>query len=119
MFGFPNGLKLFYGSLQLPPKTSLYSFVFTDVNGDHFYAECLRFYERISTEEFDLLFQEIFQLDLSNLDGDNTVRMNIQFFIVFNISYLMNCRNMYCLKLSLYIVQKLFVLYLVNLFIDQ
>ena len=75
MFGFPHGLKLHYGNRQRYPLPIFFTFVFTDYKGDHFYAECLRFYEIISSEEIKLIFDMLYDSSFPS-NTEKMVRFN-------------------------------------------
>eukprot|EP01035_Chromulina_nebulosa_P019425 gene19425-25303_t len=68
MFGFPQGLRLHYGSNQQYPLPVFFTFVFTDYKGDHFYAECLRFYENIDNNDVLKLFNDVYDVNINSID---------------------------------------------------
>lgn len=60
LFAFPSGMRLVYNSLNRFPLPVFFTLVFTDVNGDHLYAACLRFYEAIDARELSAVFRKIY-----------------------------------------------------------
>jgi hypothetical protein len=60
MFAFPNDLRLTYSSLNRFPLPVFFTFVFTDQNGAHLYAACLRFYEIVPVEDLQPVFKEVY-----------------------------------------------------------
>ncbi len=60
MFAFPNDLRLTYSSLNRFPLPVFFTFVFTDQNGAHLYAACLRFYEIVPVEDLQPVFREVY-----------------------------------------------------------
>lgn len=72
MFGFPNGMKLHYGSMQSYPLPKFFTLVFTNLVGDPYYAECLRFYESIDRDSLHEAINRIYGYDTS-LEGCQVV----------------------------------------------
>eukprot|EP01034_Spumella_vulgaris_P022474 gene22474-28602_t len=60
MFAFPNDLRLTYSSLNRFPLPVFFTFVFTDQNGGHLYAACLRFYEVVPLEDLQPVFAAVY-----------------------------------------------------------
>lgn len=60
MFAFPNDLRLTYGSRNRFPLPVFFTFVFTDQNGGHLYAACLRFYEVVSYDDLLPVFNQVY-----------------------------------------------------------
>jgi hypothetical protein len=71
MFGFPHGLHLHFGSRQRYPLPQFFTFVFTNIKGEHFYAECLRFYERVCRDQLNSLVSSLYGYRISEEDGDH------------------------------------------------
>jgi hypothetical protein len=65
LFAFPNGMRLKYRPMEDYPLPDFFSFVFTNANGGHLYAACLRFYEVADRSDVEKLFDETF----SSVDG--------------------------------------------------
>jgi uDENN domain len=80
MFAFPSDMRLSYNSNLQFPLPVFFSFVFTDVKGDHLYTACLQFYEAAPMEDLEDIFQRIYG-DSLPLDGPQ-VLMCSHFFMV-------------------------------------
>lgn len=71
MFAFPHGLHVHFGSRQRYPLPQYFTFVFTNIKGEHFYAECLRFYECISKDHMNNFINDLYDYQISNDNTDN------------------------------------------------
>lgn len=60
MFAFPHDLRLKYSQEGRFPMPIFFTFVFTDTMGDHVYAACLRFYEKVPAKEIEKTFQSFY-----------------------------------------------------------
>jgi len=60
MFAFPHDLRLKYSEEGRFPMPIFFTFVFTDTMGDHIYAACLRFYEKVPRAEIERIFQYLY-----------------------------------------------------------
>lgn len=63
MFAFPDDLRLTYSSLNRFPLPVFFTFVFTDQNGGHLYAACLRFYEVVPAADLQPVFAQVYGTD--------------------------------------------------------
>ena len=59
LFAFPYGLRLEFANENKFPLPVFFTFVFTNADGDHYYAACLRFYEKISSDNVQVRECEI------------------------------------------------------------
>jgi hypothetical protein len=67
VFAFPRNLRLETGLKSEYPLPVFYTFVFTDQEGRHMFAACLKFYEPVPLSSIEPLAQEMF--------GDSKVRV--------------------------------------------
>ena len=70
MFAFPYGLSTdFTVKNNYPVPNFFFTFVFTNAEGGHLYAACLRFWEKVPSAEVTTLFESVFgddkQINLS------------------------------------------------------
>lgn len=62
MFAFPQGIHLQYLPRQGYPLPTFFTFVFTDIKGDHLYVACMRFYEIVPRGEVLSLYHALHSL---------------------------------------------------------
>jgi hypothetical protein len=58
-FAFPHDLRLKYSLERRFPLPIFFTFVFTDTMGDHIYAACLLFYEKVPRNNIENIFKSI------------------------------------------------------------
>ncbi len=64
VFAFPRDLRLQINSLSEYPLPVYYTFVFTDQEGHHQYAACLKFFERVPLSDLAHIAMEIWGEDV-------------------------------------------------------
>jgi hypothetical protein len=67
LFAFTHDLRIRYSINKRFPIPVFFTFVFTDLKGDHLYAACLRFYELLDHKEYEEQFKNVY--------GDKHIKM--------------------------------------------
>lgn len=73
VFAFPRHLRIQRGKRNEYPLPVFFTFVFTDQDGNHLYAACLKFFEILSPDSLEPIVKEIY--------GDKVVRLSSCFIV--------------------------------------
>lgn len=60
VFAFPRYLRLQVSSISQYPLPIFYTFVFTDQDGRHMYAACLKFYEAVDIQDLNEVMKDVY-----------------------------------------------------------